>query len=61
MVAILMQKKRAQGAATLGTSPGAPTHYERHKGRSREGKLEKYTKIMGVLFFVFAIIISFIR
>ena len=55
-VIILMQEGKSQG---LGTIAGmADTHWGRNKGRSMEGALVKATKIMGILFFVLALVLN---
>ncbi len=59
---ILLQKKRQSGLGSAGiTSAQGGTFWEKNKGRSMEGKLELYTKISGVLFFVLAVLIGFIK
>ena len=55
-VIILMQEGKSQG---LGTIAGmADTYWGRNKGRSMEGALVKETKIMGILFFVLALVLN---
>ena len=55
-VIILMQEGKSQG---LGTIAGmADTYWGRNKGRSIEGALVKTTKIMGILFFVLALVLN---
>lgn len=55
-VIILMQQGKTAG---LGSVAGAAeTYWGKNKGRSVEGKLEKYTKIMVVLFFILAIVLN---
>lgn len=55
-VIILMQEGKSQG---LGTIAGmADTYWGRNKGRSMEGALVKTTKIMGILFFVLALVLN---
>lgn len=53
-----IQTKDANG--TSGTITGSSTNnfYEQNKGRTREGKLKKYTIICGVIFVILAIILS---
>ena len=60
---ILMQKKRSAGfgggsISGMGTSE---TYWDKNKGRSLEGSLEKYTKIGGALLFVFSIVMCIVR
>ncbi|MCL2407376.1 MAG: preprotein translocase subunit SecG [Defluviitaleaceae bacterium] len=64
-IMILMQKKKnagmSAGAGALGQSGGSgggDTYWEKNKGRSLEGKLERYTKIAGAFFMVIALILN---
>lgn len=51
-----MQEGKSQG---LGTIAGvADTYWGKNKGRSMEGALVKATKIMGILFFVLALVLN---
>jgi len=54
MSIILLQKKRAGGMGSVAGMGQADTYWDRNKGRSMEGTLEKWTKIGGVLFFIFS-------
>ena len=55
-VIVLMQEGKSQG---LGSIAGmADTYWGKNKGRSMEGKLEKATKILAVLFFVLALVLN---
>ena len=45
---ILMQKKSSQGLGTVAGMGNANTYWDKNKGRSVEGKLEKYTKLIAV-------------
>ena len=55
-VIILMQEGKSQG---LGSIAGmADTYWGKNKGRSMEGTLVIVTKIMGVLFFVLALVLN---
>lgn len=56
-VLVLMQEGKSAGLS--GTINGvAETYWGKNKGRSMEGKLVKYTKILAVLFFVLAILVE---
>ncbi|MFQ9516045.1 MAG: preprotein translocase subunit SecG [Eubacterium sp.] len=56
-VVILLQEGKQAGLG--GTISGAAeTYWGKNKGRSMEGKLEKATKIMVVLFFVISIVLN---
>lgn len=55
-VIILMQEGKSQG---LGSLAGiSETYWGKNKGRSMEGTLVKVTKILGVLFFVLALVLN---
>lgn len=56
-VVVLMQEGKSAGlSGTLGGS--SDTYWGKNKGRSMEGKLEKATKIMAVLFFIIAVALN---
>ena len=55
-VVVLMQEGKSQG---LGAIAGAADPYwGKNKGRSMEGGLVKATTVMGVLFFVLAVVLN---
>ena len=55
-VLVLLQEGRSQG---LGAIAGvAESYWGKNKGRSMEGNLEKWTKILMVVFFVLAVILN---
>ena len=55
-VVVLMQEGKSQG---LGARAGAAdTYWGKNKGRSMEGGLVKATTVMGVLFFVLAVVLN---
>ncbi len=61
IVVILMQSKNASGlTGALGGMGQSNTYWDKNKGRSLEGKLTKYTKILATLFIIFALVISFL-
>jgi len=56
-VLVLMQEGKSAGLS--GTISGvADTYWGKNKGRSMEGRLVKYTKILAVLFFILAILVK---
>lgn len=56
-ILVLMQEGKSTGLS--GTITGmADTYWSKNKGRSKEGKLVKYTTILAVLFFVLAIVVE---
>lgn len=60
---ILMQKKRSAGlgSSMAGMGGGGGTYWDKNKGRSLEGTLEKYSKIGGFIFFVFSVVMCVIK
>ena len=56
-VVILLQEGK-QAGLTGAISGAADTYWGKNKGRSMEGKLVLFTKILGVAFFVLAAILN---
>ena len=56
-VVILLQEGKRAGL-TGAISGAAESYWGKNKGRSMEGKLEKITKVMIVLFFVLSIVLN---
>ena len=52
MAVVLLQKKRSGGIGSVSGMGNADTYWDKNKGRSMEGALEKWTKVGGALFFV---------
>lgn len=55
-VIILAQEGKSAGLGTI--AGAADTYYGKNKGRTIEGKLEKGTKVLVVLFMVIAIVLN---
>ena len=55
-VVVLMQEGNSQGLGAI--AGAADTYWGKNKGRSMEGGLVKATTIMGVLFFVLAVVLN---
>ena len=53
---VLMQEGKTQGLGSIGGM--ADTYWGRNKGRSMEGKLEKFTRYGAILFFVLALVLN---
>ena len=60
IIVTMMQNKDSNGAS--GTIVGSSTNnfYEKNKSRTREGKLKKWTIILGVAFIVLAIVLGIV-
>ena len=55
-VVVLMQEGKSQGLGAI--AGAADTYWGKNKGRSMEGGLVKATTVMGVLFFVLAVVMN---
>ena len=55
-VVVLMQEGKSQGLGAI--AGAADTYWGKNKGRSMEGGLVKATSVMGVLFFVLAVVLN---
>ena len=53
---VLMQEGKSAGLGVI--SGAAETYWGKNKGRSIEGKLEKFTKILVVAFMLIAIVLN---
>jgi len=59
IVTILLQKKRQAGfSGNISGMAGDKTYFDKNKGRTLEGKLEKGTKILAVIFMLLSLVIS---
>lgn len=50
-----MQNKEKSGASGTITGSSTNNFYEQNKGRTKEGKLKKWTIILGIVFVVLAV------
>ena len=55
-VVVLMQEGKSQGLGAI--AGAADTYWGKNKGSSMEGGLVKATTVMGVLFFVLAVVLN---
>ena len=53
-----IQTKDSNGASGTITASSTNNFYEQNKGRTKEGKLKKYTIICGIVFVVLAVVLS---
>lgn len=58
IVICLMQSKDDEGASGAIVGGSSSSFYEKNKGRTKEGKLKKWTIILGISFAVFTIILG---
>lgn len=62
IVLALLQAKQSPGASgtIMGGSSGEGNFYEKHKGRTKEGKMKRWTMILGISFAVLAIALGIV-
>ena len=58
IVLATIQARDNNGASQTVTGAAANNFYEKNKGRTKEGKLKRYTVISGVLFVILAVALS---
>ena len=56
VVLVLMQEGKAAGLGAI--SGASETYWGKNKGRSMEGRMVKFTKILAVSFFLLAVILN---
>lgn len=56
VIVVLMQEGRAAGLGAI--SGAAETYWGKNKGRSKEGMLVRFTKILAVAFILFAAVLN---
>ena len=60
IILVMMQNKDSKGASVTITGSSTNNFYEKNKSRTREGKIKKWTIILGVVFLVYTIILGII-
>ena len=61
IILALMQSKDDEGASgTIVGGSGGSSFYEKNKGRTKEGKLKRWTVILGIAFVVLTIILGIV-
>ena len=60
IVIALMQNSEDEGASSTIVGGSSSSFYEKNKGRTKEGKLKKWTIILGVVFVIFSIILRIV-
>lgn len=60
IVIALMQNSDDEGASSTIVGGSSSSFYEKNKGRTKEGKLKKWTIILGIIFLVFCIVLSIV-
>ena len=57
---ILLQSKRSAGLGAVSGNSSADSFWSKNKSNSVEGKLERYTKILGAAFMIIAFIVNLV-
>ena len=55
-VIVLMQEGKSAGLGAI--SGAAESYWGKHRGRSMEGNLEKFTRVSAILIFVLALVLN---
>ncbi len=58
IVICLMQSKDDEGASGAIVGGSSSSFYEKNKGRTKEGRLKRWTIILGILFAVLTIVLG---
>ena len=58
IILTLMQAKEDAGLSAAITGSSTNNFYEKNKGRTKEGKLKKWTIILGIVFVVLAVVLG---
>lgn len=54
----LMQNSQEDGASSAIVGGSSSSFYEKNKGRTKEGKLKKWTIILGITFIVMSVLLG---
>ncbi len=60
IVVVLLQANRSAGLGAIGGGNDSSSYWSKNKSNSVEGALEKYTKILGALFIIVALLVNFL-
>ena len=60
LIVTMMQNKDSNGASGPIVGSSTNNFYEKNKGRTHEGKLKKWTIILGVVFVVLTIVLGIV-
>ncbi len=60
VVICLMQSKEDEGASGAIVGGNSSSFYEKNKGRTKEGRLKKWTIILGILFVILTIVLGIV-
>lgn len=60
IILVMSQNRDSKGASGTITGSSSNNFYEKNKTRTREGKLKKWTIILGVVFLVYSIVLGIV-
>ncbi len=60
IIVAMMQSKEDGGLSSTMTGSSSSNFYEKNKGRTKEGKLKRWTIILGVIFAILTIALSIV-
>lgn len=60
IVLAMMQSKEDAGASGTIVGSSSSNFYEKNKGRTREGKLKRWTIILGIVFAILTIVLGIV-
>lgn len=60
IILVMMQNRDSKGASGTITGSSTNNFYEKNKTRTREGKMKKWTIILGVVFLVYSIVLGIV-
>ena len=58
IILVMMQSKEDNGASSTVVGASASNFYEKNKGRTKEGKIKKYTALLIGLIFVLVLVLD---
>lgn len=60
IILVMMQRQNDQGASGTITGAAANNFLDKNKGRTREGKLKKWTIVLGIVFVLVTIALNIV-
>lgn len=57
-IVVLMQEGKSSGIGALTGSTDNNTYWSKNKGRSAEGKLARFTKVLAIFFVIIAVVLN---
>ena len=61
IVIALIQTSEDEGASSTIVGGSSSSFYEKNKGRTKEGKLKKWTIILGVVFLILCVVLGILK